>query len=77
MHTSLCLALSELVKCSYVFSKRRALIEMTENALWYIVQANMLQVFNLGKKTEADICEDPEDEFDIFCWFGRMRSNLV
>lgn len=50
---------------------------MTENALRYIVQANMLQVFNLGKKTEADICEDPEDEFDIFCWFGRMRSNLV
>lgn len=56
-----------LLKCSYAFSnKSRAITEMTENALQYL-QSNMLQAFNLDKKTEANICGAPEDEFDIFC----------
>lgn len=54
------------VKYSYAFNnKSRAITEMIENALQYI-QLNTLQAFNLNEKTEANICGDPEDEFDIF-----------
>lgn len=47
---------------------------MTENSLPQIVQSNTLQVLNLDGKTEAIICGDPEDEFDVLCYFGRMWS---
>ena len=61
------MASTALVKCSYAFSnKSRAVTKKTENAL-QCIQLNMLQTFNLDKKTEANICGDPEDEFDIFC----------
>ena len=41
------------------------------------MQSNTLQILNLDRKIEANIFGDPDDEFDVFCYCGRMRGGKI